>query len=64
MFGPIVSWPVRLGVGPPLGQMTRFLISLSVKFFLSSSHRTPSLTRGRVYKLQCGHSQVRVTQDP
>jgi hypothetical protein len=33
-------------------------------YFLSSSGKAPSLTRGREYNLQCNHSLVRVTQDP
>jgi hypothetical protein len=47
---------------PALGQMT-ISISLSHNYFLSSSCRTPSLTRGRVYSLQCNHSMVRVARN-
>jgi hypothetical protein len=46
---PTVSRPVRLGVGPPLGPMTRFYTFFSP----TSSCRAPSLTRGRVCILQC-----------
>jgi hypothetical protein len=34
---PSVSRPVRLGVGPPLEQMTRPYISLSGNYYISSS---------------------------
>jgi hypothetical protein len=60
IWRPTVSWQVRLGVGPPLGQMARFWICMSDNYFLSSSCRAPSLTRERVCNLQCNHAQVRV----
>jgi hypothetical protein len=56
---PTVSRPVSLG---PLGLLTRFYLAL-----LSSSDnyfflllKAPSLTRKRVYSLQCNHSLVRL----
>jgi hypothetical protein len=39
---PTVSQPVRLGAGPPMGAMTRFLISLFDNYFLSSRCRARS----------------------
>jgi hypothetical protein len=59
-----VTLPVRLGVGPPLEQMSRLYISLNGSCFISSSCRASSLTRGPVSSLQCNHSPVRVVQDP
>jgi hypothetical protein len=53
---PTVSWPVRLGVRRHLEQVTRFYISLIDNYFLSSSYRAPSLTRGLVCNLQCNHA--------
>jgi hypothetical protein len=64
IFRLTISRPVRLGVEPPLGPMTRFRFSLFDNYFLSSSCRAPSLTKWRVCSLQCNHSQVRVAQDP
>jgi hypothetical protein len=43
-----VCLPVRLAVEIPLGPTTRFQFSLFHNYFLSSSCRAPSLTRGRV----------------
>jgi hypothetical protein len=48
-----VSRPVRLSVLPLLEQVTRCYIYLSDNYFLYFSCRAPSLTRGRVCKLQC-----------
>jgi hypothetical protein len=50
---PTVSRPVRLGVVPLSEMVTRCYIFLSDNYFLSSSCRAPSLTRGRVCNLQC-----------
>jgi hypothetical protein len=50
---PTVSRPVRLGVLPPLEQVTRLYIYLSDNYFFYFSCRAPSLTKGRVCNLQC-----------
>jgi hypothetical protein len=50
---PTVCRPVRLGVLPLLEQVTRCYIYLSDTYFLYSSCRAPSLTRGRICNLQC-----------
>jgi hypothetical protein len=50
---PRVSRPVRLGVLPLLEQVTRCYIYLSDNYFHYFSCRAPSLTRGRIYNLQC-----------
>jgi hypothetical protein len=49
---PTVSRPVRLGVLPLLVQVIRCYIWVTITFFIFS-YRVPSLTRGRVYNLQC-----------
>jgi hypothetical protein len=48
----------------PFAINDQILSSLSDNYFLSSSCRTPSLTRGRICNLQCNRAQVRVVQDP
>jgi hypothetical protein len=53
---PTVRWPVRLGVLPLLGQMTRCNIYMSDNYFLYFSCRAPSLTRGRVCNVQCNNA--------
>jgi hypothetical protein len=50
---PMASQPVRFDVLPLLEQVTRCYIYLSDNYFLYFSCRAPSLTRGRVYNLQC-----------
>jgi hypothetical protein len=48
----------------PFGTGDRTIISLSDNYFLSSSWKAPSLTRGRVCNFQCNHVLVRIAQDP
>jgi hypothetical protein len=61
---PTVSRPVCLVVWAPFEADDQILNFFECNYFLSSSCRAPSLTRGRVCNLQCNHSLVRVGQEP
>jgi hypothetical protein len=50
---PTVNRPLRLGVSPLLGQVTRCYIYFSDNYFLYFSCMAPSLMKGRVCNLQC-----------
>jgi hypothetical protein len=57
---PTDSRPVRLGIGPPLGPLTRFYLDLfSFDSYFILFPTAFSLTRKWVCSLQCLHSLVR-----